>query len=77
MGCGEILLTSVDNEGLEKGYDNQLLEYIYDEIKVPLIISGGCGSKNDIHYIKENFPNVSVSLASILHYNKHKIKELK
>ena len=41
LGCGEILLTSIDNEGLEKGYDIQLLEYIYDEIKVPLIISGG------------------------------------
>ena len=29
LGCGEILLTSIDNEGLEKGYDIQLLEYIY------------------------------------------------
>ncbi len=77
LGCGEILLTSIDNEGLEKGYDIQLLEYIYDEIKVPLIISGGCGSKNDVYYIKKKFPNVSVSMASILHYNKHKIKDLR
>ena len=74
MGCGEILLTSVDHEGLEKGYDLELLNKVNQIINVPLIISGGCGSKKDIQYIKENFPNVSVSLASILHYNKFKIK---
>lgn len=77
LGCGEILLTSIDNEGLEKGYDIPLLEYIYSEVKVPLIMSGGCGSKNDVDNIKTKFPNVSVSMASILHYNKFKIKELR
>ena len=77
LGCGEILLTSIDNEGLEKGYDIPLLEYIYNEVKVPLIMSGGCGSKNDVDNIKKKFPNVSVSMASILHYNKFKIKELR
>ncbi len=77
LGCGEILLTSIDNEGLEKGYDIPLLEHIYSEVKVPLIMSGGCGSKNDVDNIKTKFPNVSVSMASILHYNKFKIKELR
>lgn len=77
LGCGEILLTSIDKEGLEKGYDIPLLEYIYSEVKVPLIMSGGCSSKNDVDNIKKKFPNVSVSMASILHYNKFKIKELR
>jgi imidazole glycerol phosphate synthase subunit HisF len=40
-------------------------------------MSGGCGSKNDVDNIKTKFPNVSVSMASILHYNKFKIKELR
>ncbi len=77
LGCGEILLTSIDYEGLEKGYNSLLLEHIYNEIKVPLIFSGGCGSKNDIDFIKKNYPNVSISIASILHYNKYKIKNLR
>lgn len=77
LGCGEILLTSVDYEGLEKGLDYSLLEHIFDDIKVPLIISGGCGSKDDINFIKKNYPNVSIGIASILHYNKYKIKNLR
>ena len=77
MGCGEILITSIDHEGLEMGMDTNLLEHVYNKINVPLIFSGGCSSVDNINYIKNNFPNVSVSIASSLHYNRLNIKELR
>ena len=51
-GCGEILITSVDHEGTEKGFDIDLIENIKDHIYRPLIVSGGCGSIDDIIIFK-------------------------
>ncbi len=76
-GCGEILLTSIDYEGTEKGFDLDLIKYVHEKISKPLIISGGCGKLSDIKFIKDNFDYVSVALASVLHYEKIKIKEIK
>jgi cyclase len=76
-GCGEIILTSIDNEGTENGFDIDLLKSTYDIIYKPIILCGGCGSVEDIKYIKENFDDCSVSIASILHYKKTTIKNLK
>ena len=75
--CGEILLTSVDYEGMKKGFDIEMVNQIYDKIKVPLILSGGCGNIEHIKYVKKNFNNVSVALASLLHYKIANIKEIK
>ena len=76
-GCGEILLTSIDREGTEEGFDIDLIKSIYDIIYKPLIVSGGCGSIEDINYIKKNFKDCSVSIASIIHYKKYKIQNIK
>jgi cyclase len=76
-GCGEILLTSIDYEGTEKGFDLEMLENVKKYITKPIILSGGCGSMNDIMQIKNNFDHVSVAIASLLHYNKIKISEIK
>ncbi len=76
-GAGEIIVTTVDFEGTQKGYDLRLLEKIDKVIKVPLIISGGIG--NLIH-IKEcaNYNSVSgIALASTLHYDQLNINEIK
>jgi cyclase len=77
LGCGEILVTSIDFEGLQNGFDINLIKKIKKHVKVPLIISGGCGSKDHIDTIKKTFKNISISAASALHYNKFKIQELK
>ena len=77
FNCGEILITSVDFEGLQKGFDLKLLETIYPHVNVPLIINGGCGKIDDIIKIQKKFENVSFSIASALHYNKILIKDLK
>ncbi len=76
-GCGEILLTSIDKEGTETGFDIDLVNEVYELTDKPLIISGGCGKINDLQTIKQKFPNVSVALASVLHYKTLKISEIK
>jgi cyclase len=76
-GCGEILLTSIDKEGTETGFDIELLEHVKKIIKKPIIFSGGCGSLGDISNLKKKFKNVSIALASVLHYKKLKISEIK
>jgi len=75
-GCGEILLTSIDKEGTETGFDIDLIKNVYEIIKKPLIVSGGCGSLDDIIEIRKKFKNVSVALASVLHYKTLKISEI-
>ena len=77
MGCGEIMLTSIDYEGTQKGFDMDLIKKVIDKIKVPLIISGGCGEYEHVSNLKKKFKNVSVALASSLHYNNINIKKLK
>ena len=52
-GCGEILLTSIDYEGLQRGFDIDMIDKIYAKIKVPLIISGGCGDIDHIISLKK------------------------
>lgn len=76
-GCGEMLITSIDYEGMQKGFDLELLDAIYNYINVPLIFSGGCGNVKDIINIKKNYENASVSIASAFHYKKILIKEIK
>ena len=75
-GCGEILLTSIDKEGTEMGFDIDLIKNVYEIIKKPLIVSGGCGSLDDIIEVRKKFKNVSVALASVLHYKTLKISEI-
>jgi cyclase len=77
LGCGEILLTSIDHEGLQKGLDYNLLDTVIKILKVPLIYSGGLSGAKEVQNIKKNYKNVSLSMSSILHYNKATLKELK
>ena len=77
LGCGEILLTSVDHEGLEKGLDYNLLDNVIKILNVPLIFSGGFSGTEDIKKIEKKYKNVSLSMSSVLHYNKIKLKDLR
>ena len=77
FNCGELLITSVDYEGLQNGFDLKLLEKIYPHINVPLIINGGCGKIEDIVDVRKKYENISFSIASALHYKKISLKNLK
>ena len=74
--CGEIHLTSIDYEGLLKGFDLNLIEKIYNYVDRPFIINGGCHSIEDIKFIKKNFPLLDISVSSALHYNKLEVNKI-
>lgn len=76
-GAGEILLTSMDKDGTKSGFDNILLKQINDMISIPVIASGGAGSKQ--HFIDVfQQSNVDAALAaSVFHYGEIMIPELK
>lgn len=76
-GCGEILLTSIDKDGTETGFDLELLDNVYDKIKKPLIISGGCGNLNHVYEIKKKYKSISIAVAAVLHYKILTISEIK
>jgi cyclase len=77
LGCGELLITSVDYEGMQKGFDLEMMNTIYNHINVPLIFSGGCGKMEDITNMNKQYKNVSLSIASAFHYKKITIDQIK
>lgn len=77
LGAGEILLTSMDADGVKTGYDIPITEAIADEVSIPVIASGGCGK---IEHIYEVFSqtNASAALAaSIFHFNEYTVGDVK
>ena len=77
MGAGEILLTSMDRDGTQSGYDNLLNRKVSDKVGIPVIASGGCGS---LQHIADAFieGRASAALAaSIFHFGNHSIAEAK
>jgi cyclase len=68
LGCGEIVITSVDREGTGKGFDQELCKLIMNSVSIPVIAHGGAGNKDDVIEILENKVVNSVSIASIFHY---------
>jgi len=77
LGAGEILLTSIDQDGTKDGYDILLTKSVVGTVSIPVIASGGCGKPNDmVNVFKES--NVDAALAaSIFHYNTHGVNGVK
>ncbi len=76
-GAGELLITSMDRDGTQLGYDNDLMFKISSQINIPTIASGGVGNLD--HLVDGiNLGKASAVLAaSIFHYGKHSVKEAK
>ena len=68
LGAGEILLTSVDNEGTGKGFDLELTQMLAEKLSVPVIASGGAGNVSHVRDVILQGKADAVCLASILHY---------
>ena len=77
MGAGEILLTSMDRDGQESGYDIQLLRSVTNEISVPVIASGGAGSMEDFKKAVELGQADAVLAASTFHFGTFSINQVK
>lgn len=67
LGCGEILLTSMDRDGTNEGYDLELIRDVSSAVSVPLIASGGAGSAEDMRLAFEAGADAALA-ASIFHY---------
>ena len=77
LGAGEILLTSIDQDGTKDGYDTQLTKAVVNAVSVPVIASGGCGKPEDIRDIFKK-SNVDAALAaSIFHYESQSVDKVK
>ena len=77
LGAGEILLTSMDGDGTQKGYDLELNQCVSEAVNIPVIASGGAGSLNDIHEVFTKGKASAALLASLLHDKILTIKEIK
>lgn len=77
LGAGEILLTSIDADGTENGYDVELTGVICKAINIPVIASGGCGSASHMRDVFKK-ANVDAALAaSIFHYERSTVDKVK
>lgn len=74
---GELLLTSIDADGLSGGFDIELYEQVSKLIKIPLIACGGFGKLNHIKELKNYVDVDAISISKALHYEKFKISEIK
>ena len=77
LGAGEILLTSMDRDGTQDGYDLELTARISDAVAVPVIASGGCGTIRHIYDAFTAGKADAALAASIFHFRTHSIREVK
>lgn len=76
-GVGEILVTSVDQEGTQRGFDINLCKTIISAVNIPVIVSGGAGKLEHLDSLIAQTQPQGVAIASMLHYHKATISELK
>jgi cyclase len=77
LGAGEILLNSIDQDGTRQGYDLKLTRLVAETVAVPVIASGGAGTLDQIRAAVIEGKAEAVLLASLLHYNKNTIADIK
>jgi cyclase len=77
LGAGEILLTSIDEDGQQKGYDIELTSQISEAVTIPVIASGGAGGPEDMRAVLDEGRADAALAASIFHYGTYSIREVK
>ena len=78
MGAGEIVVNSIDTDGVKKGFDLEMLEAVCNVVHVPVIASGGAGGAQDFVNLFHTIPDISAGLAaSIFHFGEVEIADLK
>ena len=77
-GAGEVVVNSMDTDGVKKGFDIELLKKVCDTVKVPVIASGGAGCQQDFVDLFKQIPDIDAGLAaSVFHFGEIKISDLK
>lgn len=77
-GAGEVVVNSIDTDGVKKGFDLEMLSAVCAAVSVPVIASGGAGKTEDFITLFKTLPKVDAGLAaSVFHFGEIKIEELK
>jgi cyclase len=78
FGAGEVVVNSIDTDGVKNGFDIPLLQLVCDAVNVPVIASGGAGNQNHFVELFKKVPTIDAGLAaSIFHFGEVKITDLK
>lgn len=78
LGAGEVVLNSIDTDGVKGGFDLEMLDAVCNAVSVPVIASGGAGGIEDFITLFKELPKVDAGLAaSIFHFGEVKISDLK
>ncbi|HBL41718.1 MAG TPA: imidazole glycerol phosphate synthase subunit HisF [Ruminococcaceae bacterium] len=78
LGAGEIVVNSIDTDGVKNGFDLEMLEQVLNAVNVPVIASGGAGCADDFVELFTKLPTIDAGLAaSIFHFGEVEIPELK
>ena len=78
LGAGEVVVNSIDTDGVKKGFDIEMLKAVCEVVNVPVIASGGAGCKEDFVNLFKEIPDIDAGLAaSIFHFGEVKISDLK
>lgn len=78
MGAGEVVVNSIDTDGVKQGFDLPMLEAVCNAVQVPVIASGGAGGTQDFITLFQSIPSISAGLAaSIFHFGEVEICDLK
>lgn len=78
MGAGEVVVNSIDTDGVKQGFDLELLEAVCAAVNVPVIASGGAGKTEDFVQLFRTVPEVDAGLAaSVFHFGEIRIPDLK
>lgn len=78
LGAGEVVLNSIDTDGVKDGFDLEMLRAVCDAVNVPVIASGGAGCIEDFTELFTNVPKVDAGLAaSVFHFGEVSIPNLK
>lgn len=77
-GAGEVVVNSIDTDGVKQGFDIEMLKAVCQAVNVPVIASGGAGCKEDFIRLFHEIPDIDAGLAaSIFHFGEVKISDLK
>ena len=77
LGAGEIVLNSIDMDGVKDGFDISLTQIISERVNIPIVASGGAGKSEDFYRVLDEGKADAALAASVFHYGQIDIKELK
>ncbi len=78
LGAGEVVVNSIDTDGVKRGFDLEMLQAVCEAVNVPVIASGGAGSVKDFVDLFHSIPDIDAGLAaSVFHFGEIRIPDLK